>query len=65
MHPHTRAEMNIMEIFKNYNPIKNYYVKIYEIGDYFCEHYNEKIQIDENGDNIYYLESIFTLATIL
>ena len=28
---------------------KNTPVKIYEIDLYFCENYNEKIQVDKNG----------------
>ena len=38
----------IMEIFKDYNTYKGYYVKIGDDIVYFKEYYSEKIQIDDN-----------------
>ena len=45
-------------IFTNQNPLEEYSVKIYEIGPYFYEHYEEKYKLIKMGVNIYYLELI-------
>ena len=42
----------------NQNPLEEYSVKIYEIGPYFYEHYEEKYKLIKMGVNIYYLELI-------
>ena len=39
-----------MNVFKSCNPIKDYYVRIYDIDNYFHEQYNEKIKYDKNGN---------------
>ena len=48
--PEFEVKPNIGKIFKRYNPIEEYSVKIYEIDLYFYEHYEKKkIQFDKNG----------------
>ena len=50
MAPHFEViKSRITKIFKSCNPRKDYYVKIYEIGNSFHKRYNEKIQADKNG----------------
>ena len=41
---YTQVKSAIMEIFKSCNPLKDFYVKIYEIDDYFRERYKEKMK---------------------
>ena len=58
--PEFEAKSKTGEIFKKYNPLEEYSVKIYEIDSYFYKHYEKKIQIDKNGSKyIYYLELMF------
>ena len=47
---HVSTKSTIMNIFKSCNPIKDYYVRIYDIDNYFHERYNEKIKYDKNGN---------------
>ena len=47
--PEFEVKSKIGEIFKNHNPLEGYSVRIYKIDPYFYEHYEEKIQIDNNG----------------
>ena len=42
------TKSRIMKIFKNCKTYKDYYVKIYDIIDYFKKYYSENIQIDNN-----------------
>ena len=37
-----------MKILKNCKKQEDYYVKIYDVIDYFKEYYSENIQIDNN-----------------
>ena len=47
--PEFEVKSKIGKIFKNQNPLEEYSVWIYEIDPYFHEHYEKKIQVDENG----------------
>ena len=47
--PEFEVKAKTGKIFKNYNPLEEYSVRIYEIDPYFYEHYEEKIQVDKNG----------------
>ena len=49
------------KIFVNEEILEEYSVKVYEINPYFSEHYEKKIQVDNNGKNIYCLGLIFFL----
>ena len=42
------VNLKINKIFRNYNPIEKYPVKIYKIDPYFYEQYEKYIQIDDN-----------------
>ena len=42
-------EVKIENTFVNEKILKEYYLKIYKIDPYFCDHYKEKIQVDKNG----------------
>ena len=43
------VKSKIETIFINEEVLEEYSVKIYEMDPYFYEHYNKKIQTDENG----------------
>ena len=43
------VKSKIENIFVIEKILKKYFVKIYEIGPYFYEHYRKTIQVDENG----------------
>ena len=47
--PEYEVKSKIETIFINEEVLEEYSVKIYEIDPYFYEHYNKKIQTDENG----------------
>ena len=47
--PEFEVKSKIGKIFKKHNPIEEYSVRIYEIGPYFYEHYQKKLQVDKNG----------------
>ena len=44
-----RLKSKIGTIFKKEKILKEYSVKIYEINPYFSEHYEKRIQVDNNG----------------
>ena len=46
--PEFEVKLKIGKIFKNHNPIEEYFVRIYEIDPYFYKHY-KKIQADKIG----------------
>ena len=48
MIPLLKSKLTIRKIFKNCNKYEDYYVKIYEIDDYFHKHYSKKIEYDKN-----------------
>ena len=58
------SKLKIGKIFVNEKILEKYSVKIYKIDPYFCEHYKEKIQVDKNCGNTYYLELMFILLNI-
>ena len=37
-----------MKIFKNCDPRKDHYIKIYELDDYFYDRYTERIELDDD-----------------
>ena len=45
-----KPKSRITKIFKSCNPQEDYYLKIYDISNYFHERYKEKIKQHENGD---------------
>ena len=47
--PEHKVKSKIESISVNEKILEEYYVKIYKIDPYFCEHYKEKIQVDKNG----------------
>ena len=54
---------NRKKFLKNHNPLEEYSVRIYKIDPYFYEHYEKKIQVDNNGHkyilfgiDIYFIE---------
>ena len=42
------VKSKIGNIFKNQNPLEEYFVNIYKIDHYFYEYYEKKIQVDKN-----------------
>ena len=46
--PEHEVKSKIGNIFMNEKVLEEYSVKIYKIDPYFCEHYKEKIQVDNN-----------------
>ena len=44
-----KVKSKIGKIFVNENILEEYSVKIYEIDSYFSEHYEKRIQVDNNG----------------
>ena len=53
------VKSKIGKIFKNHNPLEEYFVKIYKIDPYFYKHYEKKYKLIKMGVNIYYLELMF------
>ena len=48
--PEFEVKSKIGKIFKNYNLLEKYFVRIYKIDPYFSEHYEKKTkQVDNNG----------------
>ena len=43
------VKSKIGKIFKNHNLLEEYSVRIYKIDPYFSEHYEKRIQVDNNG----------------
>ena len=63
--PEFEVKSKIGKIFKKYNSLEEYSVRIYKIDPYFYEHYEKKYKLIIMGASIYYLELIFTLVNIL
>ena len=64
------VNLKINKIFRNYNPIEKYPVKIYQIDPYFYEQYEKYIQIDDNKRKyillyLKYLKLIFILVNLV
>ena len=57
--PGFEVKLKIRKIFKNYNFLEEYSVKVYEIDSYFYKHYEKKYKLIIMGTNIYYLELMF------
>ena len=58
------VKSKIGNIFKNQNPLEEYFVNIYKIDHYFYEYYEKKYKLIKIGVNIYYLELIFILVSV-
>ena len=63
--PEFEVKSKIGNIFKKHNPLEEYSVMIYEIDPYFYEHYEKKYNLMKIDLNIYYLELIFILVSVL
>ena len=59
--PEFEIKSKIGKIFKKYNPLEEYSVRIYEIDLYFQEHYDKKYKLIKMDVNTYYLELMFSL----
>ena len=60
--PELEVKSKIGKVFKKYNPIQEYSVKIYEIDPQFYKHYEKKkYKLIKMGGNVFYLELMFTL----
>ena len=59
--PEFEVKSKIGEIFKKYNPLEDFSVRILEIDLYFYEHYEKKYRLIKMEVNAYYLELIFIL----
>ena len=60
-----KVKSKIGTIFVNEKILEEYSVKIYEIDPYFSEHCEKRIQVDNNGKKISYLELMFiSLSTV-
>ena len=57
--PEFEVKSKIGKIFKEHNPIEEYFVRIYEIDLYFYEHYENKSKLIKMDVNTYYLELMF------
>ena len=44
-----KLKSKICKIFKTHNPLEEYSVRIYKTDPYFYEHYERKIQVNNNG----------------
>ena len=47
--PEFEVKSKIGKIFKNHNLLEECSVRIYKIDPYFYQHYQKKIQVDNNG----------------
>ena len=63
-----RSQIKIGNIFVKEKLLEEYSVKIYKIHPYFCEHYEEKMQVDKNGYkyilfriDVYFTEYLLTI----
>ena len=62
--PEFEVKSKVEKIFKKYNALEEYSVKIYEIDPDFYQHYEKKYKLMKMGVNIYYLELIFILVNV-
>ena len=63
-----RSQIKIGNIFVKEKIHEEYSLKIYKIDPYFCEHYEEKMQVDKNGYkyilfriDVYFTEYLLTI----
>ena len=62
--PEFEVKSKIGNIFVNQKILEEYSVTVYKIDPYFYQHYKEKIEVDKNGPNTYYLELMYILLNI-
>ena len=62
--PEFEVKSKTGKLFINEKILEEYSVKIYEIDPYFYEHCKEKIKVDKNSANTYYLELMSILQNI-
>ena len=58
------VKSKIGNIFVNQKILEEYSVRVYKIDPYFYQHYKEKIEVDKNEPNTYYLELMYILLNI-
>ena len=63
--PEFEVKSKIGKIFKKYNSLEEYSVRIYKIDPYFYKHYEKKYKLIIMSTSIYYLELIFISVNIL
>ena len=59
--PESEVKPKIRKMFKKYNPLEEYSVRIYEINIYFYEHCEEKYKLIKMDVNTYYFDLMFIL----
>ena len=62
--PEFEVKSKIGNIFVNQKILEEYSVRVYKIDPYFYQHYKEKIEVDKNEPNTYYLELMYILLNI-
>ena len=62
--PEFEVKSKIGNIFVNEKILEEYSVRVYKIDPYFYQHYKEKIEVNKNGPNTYYLELMYILLNI-
>ena len=62
--PEFEVKSKIGNIFVNQKILEEYSVRVYKIDPYFYQYYKEKIEVDKNGPNTYYLELTYILLNI-
>ena len=62
--PEFEVKSKIGNIFVNQKILEEYSVTVYKIDPYFYQHYKEKIEVDKNEPNTYYLELMYILLNI-
>ena len=59
--PEFEVKSNMGNVWKI---LEEYSVRVYKIDPYFYQHYKEKIEVDKNEPNTYYLELMYILLNI-
>ena len=62
--PEFEVKSKIGNIFVNQKILEEYSVRVYKVDPYFYQHYKEKIEVDKNEPNTYYLELMYILLNI-
>ena len=62
--PEFEVKSKIGNMFVNEKILEEYSVRVYKIDPYFYQHYKEKIEVNKNGPNTYYLELMYILLNI-
>ena len=62
--PEFEVKSKIRNIFVSQKILEEYSVRVYKIDPYFYQHYKEKIEVDKNEPNTYYLELMYILLNI-